>query len=140
MKWAQAANDTAMQGYVLLKKSQMVYEERDGQRVATLAEAAQHGPWQLPANVRVEVTQQEARGLAMLGEPLATCAEQADLRTGQMHAVDGADGHSGVFDCHDSPATRDGISILSCRGGLASIASDLDGRAGAAGRSERVES
>jgi transcriptional regulator with XRE-family HTH domain len=72
MEWAQAANDTAMQGYVLLKKSQMAYEERDPQRVASLAEAAQHGPWQLPAHVLVEVTQQEARGLAMLGEPILT--------------------------------------------------------------------
>jgi transcriptional regulator with XRE-family HTH domain len=70
MEWAQAANDTAMQGYILLKKSQMAYEERDAHRVATLAEAAQRGPWQLPAKVRVEVTQQEARGLAMLGEPI----------------------------------------------------------------------
>jgi transcriptional regulator with XRE-family HTH domain len=70
MEWAQVANDTAMQGYILLKKSQMAYEERDAQRVATLAEAAQRGPWQLPVKVRVEVTQQEARGLAMLGEPI----------------------------------------------------------------------
>lgn len=70
MEWAQAANDTAMQGYILLKKSQMAYEERDAHRVATFAEAAQQGPWQLPGKVRVEVIQQEARGLAMLGEPV----------------------------------------------------------------------
>jgi len=76
MEWAQAANDTAMQGYVLLKKSQMAYEERDAQRVATLAEAAQRGPWQLPAKVRVEVTQQEARGLAMLGEPIGVIEQK----------------------------------------------------------------
>lgn len=71
MEWAQAANDTAMQGYVLLKKSQLAYDQRDTYRVALFAEAAQYGPWQLPSNVRAEVTQQEARGLAMLGEPLA---------------------------------------------------------------------
>jgi len=29
MEWAQAANDTAMQGYVLLKKSQITYDQRD---------------------------------------------------------------------------------------------------------------
>lgn len=78
MEWAQAANDTGMQGYVLLKKSQMAYEERDAQRVATLADAAQHGPWQLPRNVRAEVTQQEARGMAMLGEPLADVERKLD--------------------------------------------------------------
>ena len=71
MEWAQAANDTAMQGYVLLKKSQMAYDERDPTRVAILAEAAQAGPWQLPVPVRAEVTQQQALGLAMIGEPLA---------------------------------------------------------------------
>lgn len=78
MEWAQAANDTAMQGYLLLKKSQMAYEERDAHRVAMLAEAAQRGPWQLPAKVRVEVTQQEARGLAMLGEPLFVVERKLD--------------------------------------------------------------
>ncbi|HET9256366.1 MAG TPA: hypothetical protein VFO16_14365 [Pseudonocardiaceae bacterium] len=34
----------------------------------TLAQAAHGGPWRLPPLVRAEVTQQEARGLAMTGE------------------------------------------------------------------------
>ena len=55
-EWAQEAGDMPMQGYVLLKKSQMAYEERDGLRVLTLAQAAQYGPWQLPAKVQAEVT------------------------------------------------------------------------------------
>lgn len=56
MEWAQAANDTAMQGYVLLKKSQMAYDQRDAYRVTMFAEAAQRGPWLLPAAIRAEVT------------------------------------------------------------------------------------
>ncbi len=60
-----------MQGYVLLKKSQMAYDLRDAHRVVTLAEAAQHGPWQLPHKIRAEVTQQAALGLAMIGEPMS---------------------------------------------------------------------
>jgi hypothetical protein len=68
IEWAQEAGDLAMQGYVLLKKSQMAYEGRDALRVLTLAQAAQNGPWRLPPKVRAEVAQQEARGLAMLGE------------------------------------------------------------------------
>jgi tetratricopeptide (TPR) repeat protein len=55
-----------MQGYVLLKKSQAVWDERDALRMLTLAEAAQDGPWELPARVRAEAAQQEARGHAML--------------------------------------------------------------------------
>jgi transcriptional regulator with XRE-family HTH domain len=78
MEWAQAANDTAMQGYVLLKKSQMAYDERDAHRVATLARAAQCGPFQLPRTVRVEITQQEALGLAMLGESASAVQRKMD--------------------------------------------------------------
>ncbi len=78
MEWAQIANDTAMQGYILLRKSQMAYEERDAQRVATLAEAANHGQWHLPPIVRVEVIQQDARGRAMLGEPAAAVERRLD--------------------------------------------------------------
>lgn len=70
MEWAQEANDPTMQGYVLLKKSQMAYDERDAVRVLTLAEAAGQPYWQLPLKVQAEVAQQQARGRAMLGEPM----------------------------------------------------------------------
>ncbi|MDQ3525808.1 MAG: XRE family transcriptional regulator [Chloroflexota bacterium] len=69
-EWAQEASDFPMQGYVLLKRAQMAYDERDALRVFTLADAAQRGPWQLPVKVRAEVAQMEARGLAMMGEPM----------------------------------------------------------------------
>jgi tetratricopeptide (TPR) repeat protein len=78
-EWAQAAGDTAAQGYILLRKSQMAYEDRDAVRVLTLAQAAQYGPWQLPKSVRAEVTQQEARGLAMVGEPISLIEQKLDL-------------------------------------------------------------
>jgi transcriptional regulator with XRE-family HTH domain len=78
MEWAQEAGDMAMQGYVLLKKSQMAYEERDAVRVLTFAQAAQYGPWQMTAAVRSEVTQQEARGLAMCGEHLGLVEQKLD--------------------------------------------------------------
>ncbi|MGW6117711.1 helix-turn-helix domain-containing protein [Nocardia sp. NPDC055165] len=68
MEWAQAAGSLPLQGYVLLKKSQMAYESKDAAAVLGLAQAAEQGPWQLPARVRAEVVQQEALGLAMIGE------------------------------------------------------------------------
>lgn len=77
-EWAQEAGDTAAQGYILLKKSQMAYDERDARRVLTLAQAAQYGPWQLPGHVRAEVTQQEARGLAMVGESMSIIEQKLD--------------------------------------------------------------
>jgi transcriptional regulator with XRE-family HTH domain len=71
IEWAQVSGDATMQGYVLLKKSQAVWDERDALRMLTLAEAAQEGPWRLPARVRAEAAQQQARGHAMLNGNLA---------------------------------------------------------------------
>jgi hypothetical protein len=77
-EWAQEAGNFPMQSYVLLKKSQMAYDARDALRVFTLAQAAQAGPWQLPTRLRAEVIQQEALGLAMLGEPFPTVERKLD--------------------------------------------------------------
>jgi hypothetical protein len=77
-EWAQEAGDLPLQGYVLLKKSQMAYDGRDTLRVFTLAQAARHGPWNLPGRVRAEVTQQEALGMAMLGEPISAIEHKLD--------------------------------------------------------------
>jgi transcriptional regulator with XRE-family HTH domain len=71
VEWSQVSGDLTMQGYVLLKKSQAVWDERDALRMLTLAEAAQEGPWRLPARVRAEAAQQQARGHAMLDGNLA---------------------------------------------------------------------
>lgn len=70
MEWAQEAGDMPMQGYVLLRKSQMAYDARDAHRVMTFAEAARTGPWRCPQMVRADVVQQHALGLAMTGAPL----------------------------------------------------------------------
>lgn len=67
-EWAQEAGHFTLQGYVLLRKSQAAWDERDGLRMLTLAQAAQEGPWELPLKVRAEAAQQEARGHAMLGD------------------------------------------------------------------------
>lgn len=83
MEWAQETRDPAMQGYVLLKKAQMAYDDRDAHRVAALASAASQGPWQLPARVRAEAVQQEARGLAMLGEPF----NAVERKLGEAEAI-----------------------------------------------------
>ncbi|MFC1406134.1 MULTISPECIES: helix-turn-helix domain-containing protein [Streptacidiphilus] len=77
-EWAQEASDFVMQGYVLLKKSQSAWDDRDGLRMLTLAQAAQEGPWQLPVKVRAEAAQQEARGHAMTGGDLAMVERKLD--------------------------------------------------------------
>jgi hypothetical protein len=107
IEWAQEAGDLAMQGYVLLKKSQMAYEGRDALRVLTLAQAAQNGPWQLPAKVRAEVTQQEARGLAMLGEPIGVIERKLDEACSLLTAAGDAPDESRLGAYYD-----EGTSLL----------------------------
>jgi len=65
MEWAQEADDTPMQAYVLLRKSQMAYDIGDRSRVVTLAGAAARESRRLPLRVRAEVTQQVALGMAV---------------------------------------------------------------------------
>jgi tetratricopeptide (TPR) repeat protein len=67
VEWAQMAAERALQGYVLLKKSQAAWDERDAPRMLMLARAAIEGPWDLPSWVQAEAIQQEARAEAMLG-------------------------------------------------------------------------
>ncbi len=94
-----------MQGYVLLKKSQMAYDERDALRVWTLAEAAQRGPWQLPTKVRVEVIQQEALGLAMLGEPMDAIERKLDDARAMFAALDSDDEQHGLLGMYFTEGT-----------------------------------
>lgn len=77
-EWAQEAGHFTLQGYVLLRKSQAAWDERDGLRMLTLAQAAQEGPWELPTKVRAEAAQQEARGHAMLGDEPKLMARKLD--------------------------------------------------------------
>jgi tetratricopeptide (TPR) repeat protein len=93
VEWAQVSGDATMQGYVLLKKSQAVWDERDALRMLTLAEAVQEGPWRLPARVCAEPAQQQARGHAMLSGNLAVMESklsEARSLLDQESANDGA--------------------------------------------------
>lgn len=66
-EWSQEAGDSAMQGYVLLKKAQLAFDQREPLRMLTLAQAAQQKSWSLPTRVQAEAVQQEARAEVMLG-------------------------------------------------------------------------
>jgi hypothetical protein len=70
MEWAQSVGDNAMQGYILLKKSQLAWDQRDAIRMLTLAQAVQDGPWRLSSRIHAEAALQEARAHAMLGAGL----------------------------------------------------------------------
>lgn len=98
-----------MQGYVLLKKSQMAYDHRDALRVVTLAQAAGQGSWRLPSKVRAEVLESEAIGLAMLGEPLRAVEQKLEQASGLLANVrpNGEhDGPAGVYFTADTLLLR----------------------------------
>jgi transcriptional regulator with XRE-family HTH domain len=129
MEWAAEAGDTAMQGYVLVKKSQSAWDDRDAGRMLSLAQAAQTGPWQLPAKVRAEAAQQEARGHAMTGASLSLVQHKLD----QAHQLLA---HSADTSDADEPGAHYGPVLLKIQtalcyheAGRPSTAADLLGAA-----------
>jgi hypothetical protein len=93
-EWALEAGDHAMPGYVLLKKSQSAWDARDALRMLTLAQAVQDGPCPLPARVRAEAAQQEARGHAMIDGDIDAAERKLD-QARELLASDSANGRSG---------------------------------------------
>lgn len=79
MEWAQQAQDRPMQAYVLLRKSQAAYDERDAGRMLGLARAARSFEPAVVAGLRAEILQQQARAEAMLGAPDADVLRKLDL-------------------------------------------------------------
>lgn len=79
MEWARERGDRQMEGYVLLRKSQAAWDERDGRRMMSLAEAVDGRRRDLPYRVQAEVAQQQARAMAMLGAGTVAVESKLDL-------------------------------------------------------------
>lgn len=79
VEWAQGAEDVSMQGYVLLRKAQLAYDQRDPVGMLTLSQAAQSASFDLPKRVKAEAVQQEARADAMLGASIDAVERKLDL-------------------------------------------------------------
>jgi len=113
-EWAQESGDLTMQGYILMKKSYAAYDEGDALRMLTVAQAAQYGPYQLPRHLRAEITQLEARGLAMTGEPLSVIEQKLDdarlLVAGTT--PDDLDSHLGIYCTEDMLPLRNAPCYL----------------------------
>lgn len=136
MEWAQEADDPAMQGYMLLKKSQMAYDDGDAGRILTLARAGQHERWQLPVRVQAELLQQEALGCAMLGEPLSLVEQKLGAAHELLtHAGDSEPSSLGAYFNEDTLLLRNAVSYTEA--GKPSLAADLFGRIIAAGTLSR---
>jgi tetratricopeptide (TPR) repeat protein/DNA-binding XRE family transcriptional regulator len=85
VEWAQEAGDDAMQAYVLLKKAQLAYDEREPVRMLTLTQAVEGGTWSLPLRVQAEAVQQVARAEAMLGASVSTIENQLGRARDLLH-------------------------------------------------------
>ncbi|MFK0168361.1 hypothetical protein ACIQU5_06140 [Streptomyces sp. NPDC090306] len=124
MEWAQEAGDYPMQGYVLLKKSQMAYDERDPVRLLGLAEAARNRQWDLPSRVRAEVVQQEALGQAMLGAPFETVQRLLDASRELLETSSTAQpSELGSYFNHDTREVRNAVTLTEA--GKPSLAADV---------------
>lgn len=91
MEWAQAAGDKGSQGFLLIRKSQMAYDARDGHRVLMLARTALDGPWKLDPWLRAEALLQVVKGQAMTGQAvrLGEVTDQAyTLAVGRERLLD----------------------------------------------------
>ena len=136
MEWAQEANDPAMQGYMLLKKSQMAYDDGDAGRILTLARAGQHERWQLPVRVQAELLQQEALGCAMLGEPFSLVEQKLGTAHELLtHAGDSEPSSLGAYFNEDTLLLRNAVSYTEA--GKPSLAAELFGRIITAGTLSR---
>ncbi|UGT68202.1 helix-turn-helix domain-containing protein [Nocardia gipuzkoensis] len=127
MEWAQAAGSLPMQGYVLLKKSQMAYETRDTGTLMTLAQAANEGPWQLPSQVKAEAMQQEALGMAMLGEPVKAVKQHLDTAEQMLNAAVTANGEE-VMSYFNQNTLRLRAAVCYTEAGKPQVAAQLFGQ------------
>ncbi|WFB09358.1 XRE family transcriptional regulator [Streptomyces sp. LX-29] len=78
IEWAREAENKPLQAYVMLRKSQGCWDTRDARGMSVLAHAVQEPGYALPARLRAEAAQQEARSWAMLGEPVAAVERKLD--------------------------------------------------------------
>ncbi|MFC5831028.1 helix-turn-helix domain-containing protein [Nonomuraea insulae] len=67
-EWAQCADDTQMAAYMLVRQSNIACLTGDYAAVVQLAAAARRRPAELEPKLNALAAQQQARGLAMLGE------------------------------------------------------------------------
>lgn len=68
MEWAQEADDSLMQSYVLYRKSNQAHSRGSAQQAVGLAHAAQRLP-NLTPHIKALAVQQEAQGHAAMGKP-----------------------------------------------------------------------
>jgi hypothetical protein len=120
MEYAQMCGDFSMQGFVLLRKSQMAYESRSGHHVRRLAQAAIEGPWQLPPRFYAEALLQHARGDLMVGqtvdlEEVVKRAREAaggdDLTLREASCWIEADNPERAVQLYEDGLTAEGISV-----------------------------
>ena len=124
-EWAAEVGDLPMCGYVLLRKSQAAWDRREATKMLSLADAAQSRTWNLPARVRAEAAQQQARGHAMLGSSPDLVARKLDEAWSLLGRSDDADSDLGAG--YDETLLTMQTAICHCEAGDAAKAVDIYG-------------
>lgn len=96
MEAAQLCGDLSMQGYILIRKSQMAYDARAGHQVRAFAQAILDGPWRLTDHHRAEATLQHLKGQLM-------CGRAVDVNDAVARARSLSDGSPAVLDLREAP-------------------------------------
>ena len=88
--WARHVEEPTLEAYVLLRRAQAAWDIRDGATMTKLSTAVLSSHWNLPSHVRAEALQQQARGRAMMGEPIGASTRSLDRAANLLAAGDGA--------------------------------------------------
>lgn len=83
---ARYVEEPTLEAYVLLRRAQAAWDTRDGATMTKLSTAALSSHWNLPLYVLAEALQRQARGRAMMGEPIGGVAgAQSPRSLGDHH-------------------------------------------------------
>lgn len=95
--WAQQSEDPTLEAFVMLRKSQAAYDDRDAQRMGGLCRTA-IGRLDGPSLLRAELVQQAARADAMLGASESPVRRALDRVRAEIEASAAPDPGSGGHD------------------------------------------
>ncbi|MDT0327377.1 hypothetical protein [Nocardiopsis lambiniae] len=88
--WARQSEEPTLEAYVLLRRAQAAWDTRDGATMITLSTTVLDRRWGLPAHVRAEALQQQARGQALVGQPVSRISRTLDRAAGLLASSDGS--------------------------------------------------
>ena len=70
-EWAQSAGNWTLSAHMCNRRASIAWWQGDGRRALDCAAAVEHAPWPLPAALRADAAQQQARAYSILGDEVS---------------------------------------------------------------------